>query len=54
MTRPGTLIEVENGPADIQIDECDIEAPAGSSMILFKKGAGTVMLGRGCKLVPEI
>lgn len=53
MTRPGTLIEVENGPADIQIDECDIRAPSGSSMILFKEAPGTVILGRGCKLSSE-
>jgi hypothetical protein len=53
MTRPGTLIEVENGPADIQIDECDIQAPAGSSMVNFKKGPGNLVLGRGCKLGPD-
>ena len=53
MTRPGTLIEVENGPADIQIDECDIQAPAGSSMVNFKEGHGNLVLGRGCKLRPD-
>ena len=52
MTRPGTLIEVENGPADIQIDECDIQAPVGSSMANFKKGRGSLVLGRGCSLRP--
>lgn len=50
MTRPGMIIEVETGPADIQIDECDIKAPAGTTMITFEKGAGNVRLGRGCKL----
>jgi hypothetical protein len=50
MSRPGTLIEVENGPADVQIDECDIKAPPGTSMVNFKEGPGTVVLGRGCEL----
>jgi hypothetical protein len=50
MTRPGIIIEVENGPADIQIDECDIKAPPGSSMVLFKEAPGERNLGRGCKL----
>ena len=50
MTRPGMIVEVETGPADIQIDECDIVAPAGTSMITFERGAGEVRLGRGCKL----
>jgi hypothetical protein len=50
MTRPGTIIEVENGPADIHIDECDIEAPRGTGMIRFDDGAGEVRLGAGCRL----
>jgi hypothetical protein len=50
MSRPGMIIEVETGPADIEIDECDIKAPAGTTMITFEKGAGEVILGRGCKL----
>jgi hypothetical protein len=50
MTRPAMIVEVETGPADIQIDECDIEAPAGTSIITFEKGAGTVRLGRGCEI----
>jgi hypothetical protein len=48
MTRPAMIIEVETGPADIQIDECDIEAPPGTTMITFERGAGEVRLGRGC------
>ena len=43
------IIEVENGPADIEIDECDIRAPEGSEMIHFENGAGEVRLGRGCQ-----
>ena len=50
MTQPAMIVEVETGPADIQIDECDIEAPAGSSMIKFEKVAGKVSLGRGCRI----
>jgi hypothetical protein len=50
MTRPQTIIQVENGPADIEIDECDIEAPAGSEMVRFEMGAGEVRLGRGCQV----
>jgi hypothetical protein len=50
MSRPGLIIEVETGPADIEIDECDIKAPAGSEMIRFEKGAGSVRLGHGCSL----
>ena len=50
MTCPAMIVEVETGPADIQIDECDIEAPAGTTMITFERGAGEVRLGRGCDL----
>jgi hypothetical protein len=50
MSRPAMIIEVETGPADIQIDACDIEAPKGTSMVTFEKGAGEVRLGRGCRL----
>ena len=50
MSRPAMIIEVENGPADVEIDECDIRAPAGSEMIRFEKGAGEVRLGRGCQV----
>ena len=50
MSRPQVIIQVENGPADIDIGECDIQAPAGSEMIRFDQGAGEVRLGRGCQL----
>jgi hypothetical protein len=50
MTRPAMIIEVETGPADIQIDECDIEAPSGTSMLTFERGAGEVRLGHGCRV----
>ena len=50
MSRPAMIIEVENGPADVEIDECDIRAPAGSQMIRFENGAGEVRLGRGCQV----
>jgi hypothetical protein len=50
MTRPAMIVEVETGPADIQIDECDIRAPAGTTMIKFERGAGEVRLGRGCQV----
>lgn len=50
MSRPAMIIEVENGPADIEIDECDIRAPQGSEMIRFESGAGKVRLGRGCQI----
>jgi hypothetical protein len=50
MRNPGTIIEVETGPADIRIDHCDIQAPAGTRMIEFDKGAGSVELGVGCRL----
>jgi len=53
MTRPAMIFEVETGPADIEVDECDIEAPAGTTMITFEKGAGEVRLGRGCRL-PQV
>src|SRR6478672_4289832 len=50
MTRPAMIVEVETGPADIRIDECDIEAPAGTTMVTFEKGAGEVRLGHGCRV----
>ena len=50
MSRPGTIIQVENGPADIRIDECDIQAPAGTIMTEFEDGEGEVRLGRGCQV----
>lgn len=50
MQRPGTIIEVETGPADIRIDECDIQAPRGSVMIDFDRAPGRVQLGRGCAI----
>lgn len=50
MTRPGTIIEVETGPADIEIEACDIRAPSGTSLIRFDKGRGNVRLGAGCAL----
>ena len=50
MTRPAMIVEVETGPADIRIDECDIEAPAGATMVTFEKGAGEVRLGHGCRV----
>jgi len=50
MTRPAMIVEVETGPADIRIDECDIHAPSGSTMITFERGAGEVRLGRGCQV----
>ncbi|MGZ2410828.1 hypothetical protein ACUXST_000225 [Sphingomonas sp. F9_3S_D5_B_2] len=53
MKRPGTIIEVETGPADIRIDRCDIRAPRGTQMIEFDKGAGDVQLGPGCTLLKQ-
>ena len=50
MTRPAMIIQVETGPADIEIDQCDIKAPRGTSMVTFERGAGEVRLGRGCSL----
>jgi hypothetical protein len=50
MTVPGTIIEVQNGPVDIQIDECDIDAPEGTSMIRFEATRGELILGRGCEV----
>lgn len=50
MRRPGLIFEVETGPADIEVDRCDIRAPAGTSMIRFDKGAGHVRMGHGCEL----
>jgi hypothetical protein len=50
MSRPARIIEVETGPADIEIDQCDIEAPPGTEMIEFDRGAGKVVLGDGCRL----
>jgi hypothetical protein len=48
MKRPGTIIEVETGPADIEVDACDIIAPRGTSMVHFDRGAGKTQLGPGC------
>ena len=50
MKEPGMIIQVETGPADIEIDRCDIHAPLGTSMIRFEAGAGEVHLGPGCTL----
>lgn len=50
MHRPGTIIEVETGPADIRIDECDIQAPRGSIMIQFDRAPGRVRLGKHCAI----
>jgi hypothetical protein len=50
MKHMGTIIEVETGPADIRIDECDIDAPPGTTMVEFDRERGDVLLGRGCHL----
>lgn len=50
MRKPGLIFEVETGPADIRVDECDIEAPAGTQMIRFENGRGELHLGRSCTL----
>lgn len=50
MRHPGTVIEVETGPADIRIDQCDIQAPRGSVMVRFDRGPGRVQLGKGCAI----
>lgn len=54
MTRPGVVIEVESGPAAIQIDRCDIKAPAGTAMVRFDKERGELMLGPGCDLAGSV
>jgi hypothetical protein len=50
MNRPGPIIQIENGPADIQLDACDIQAPPGTAIVRFEKGVGKLVLGHGCKL----
>lgn len=50
MSRPGPVIVVENGAADIQLDQCDIQAPLGSTLVRFRSAPGGVMLGPGCKV----
>lgn len=47
--KPVTLILVEGGPADIRIQECDIQAPPGTKLLAMK-GAGTTDFGIGCTL----
>jgi hypothetical protein len=54
MRRPGIIIQVETGPANIDIEQCDIKAPAGSTMIQFERGAGEVSLGAGCTLRQQV
>jgi len=50
MTKPGDIIRIEEGPANLTIDECDIQAPPGSTLIVAVSKAGKVQLGRGCRV----
>lgn len=47
-TRPGDIIVVENGAADIEIGRCEIQAPAKTQLVRFTAGRGEVKLGPGC------
>jgi hypothetical protein len=50
MTQPGTIIQVEDGPADLRIARCDIQAPAGSRFLVARDKDMKRSLGPGCRL----
>lgn len=48
-TRPTTIIKVEDGAADIRIDQCDIARTAGGLIVSVGNPASQkISLGRGC------
>lgn len=53
MTRGDAIIIVENGPADIILDTCDIQAPSNIPLVRFNDGQGRLTLGRGCRRGPS-
>lgn len=48
MTNPGTIIRVEQGPIDLRIGSCDIEAPDGTTFIASESSDTKTTLGPGC------
>jgi len=51
MTTPATIIQIEDGPVDLRIAACDIQAPPGSVMLKAEKAEGMkIALGPSCKL----
>ena len=46
--KPVSLILVEDGPADIRIGKCDIQAPPGTRLVAMK--GGKTSFGPGCQL----
>jgi hypothetical protein len=51
MTTPGIIIQIEDGPVDLKIAACDIQAPAGSVMLKTEKAAGMkIALGSSCEV----
>lgn len=48
MVRPDAIIRVEDGPVDLRIGACDIQAPAGSRFIVSESSATRKRLGPGC------
>ena len=49
MKNPGEIIRVEDGPAEIIVDQCDIQAPPGSTMLHMPHPDGKESLGPSCK-----
>jgi len=50
LTQPGTIIQVEDGPAEIRIGRCDIQAPAGSRFLAAGDKQMKKTLGPGCRV----
>jgi hypothetical protein len=48
MTTPGTIIRVEQGPVDLRIGSCDIQAPTGGHFLVSESSATRLTLGPGC------
>lgn len=48
-TAPAPILTVEDEPAMVTIDECDVQAPAGTTLKLGGSG-GVLTLGAGCAL----
>lgn len=48
MTRPGVIFRIDDGPIDLRIGTCDIQAPAGTVFIASESKSTRTRLGTGC------
>ncbi|MEO5774016.1 MAG: hypothetical protein ABIQ32_07860 [Sphingomicrobium sp.] len=48
MKRPGTIMIIEDGPAQVFLDSCDISAPARTTLVHSRHPGTRLRLGPGC------